>query len=132
MKPNPLKGERIRLGKTLKEVSEALGIGLSAYREKEAGVRTFTFEEIVSISKMFGFSKNQVNDCFFAGRLPVGKSSFPNMSFVHDDDDSHRTFSVKDVLWMAKTFGLSYDQVNRCFFDNELPNGNALSPTISA
>ena len=132
LKPNPLKGERIRLGKTLKEVSEALGIGLAAYREKEAGIRTFTFEEIVCISKLFGFSAYQVNDCFFAGQLPVGNISFPHMKTIPDDESEHRSFTIKDVIWMSKTFGLSYDQVNRCFFDSKLPDGNALTPTIPA
>ena len=73
-KQNKLKGIRVGLGYTQKEIANELGITFESYQKKESGVVPFTEKQKIALIKILGLDIYQTNDFLFAGQLPVGNA----------------------------------------------------------
>ncbi len=76
---NELLGKKIRLlrlkaGFSQKEVADALYCARSTYSYKENGVISFSLNELLSLSKLFGFSPKLYFDPEFYQDLPAPRS----------------------------------------------------------
>lgn len=57
---NTLKGLRISKRYNQTQMAELLGIGLTAYNQKENGIREFTIEEIKKMVEIFGVTFEEI------------------------------------------------------------------------
>lgn len=67
-----LKAERIRNGKSIKDMADALGITYDAYIRKEKGEVGFSAEQIIVTSNELCLTADKINLIFFDCRLPIG------------------------------------------------------------
>lgn len=73
MNANELKAERIRKGKTMKEMADALSITYDAYVKKERGSAGFSAEQIVVVTYLLDLNADLINRIFFDNKLPIGR-----------------------------------------------------------
>lgn len=60
MKKNILKSERAKKELTQKQIADKLGIGTSAYCDKENGKRKFTVKEALLLQDLFDFDIREI------------------------------------------------------------------------
>lgn len=72
MNSNELRAERIRRGKTVKEIASLLGITYDAYLKKENGKTMFNPNQIILVSNYLHLSPEMINVIFFDRMLPIG------------------------------------------------------------
>ena len=72
-----VKAARIARGLSQEALAEMIGTTKHKYSNKERGEVNFTFDEKVKLTRIFGWSYNEMNQNFFNGKLPDGYFSVP-------------------------------------------------------
>ena len=73
MNSNELIAERVRRGKTRRQMAGLIGVDYDAYRKKEKGITKFTPDQIVAVAKDLELSADLINVIFFDNKLPIGR-----------------------------------------------------------
>lgn len=61
----PIRAARLRAGLLPAQVSKAVGLSETTYRNREKGERSFTLYQCHTLSRLFGLSFDEFNDVFF-------------------------------------------------------------------
>ncbi len=77
MNTTELMVERIRSGKTRRDIANALEISYDAYRRKEAGLVSFNPDQIIVVATELGLTAGKINLIFFDMKLPIGNPDEP-------------------------------------------------------
>lgn len=72
MNPVELKIQRMRKGKSIMQMAEALGLTYDGYLRKEQGRVGFSMEQIVIMTEVLELTADLINIIFFDNRLPIG------------------------------------------------------------
>lgn len=67
-----LKAERVRSGKSIKDMADALGLTYDAYIRKEKGDVRFNTDQILIVTNELRLTSELVNRIFFDDKLPSG------------------------------------------------------------
>lgn len=67
-----LKAERVRNGKSIKDMADALDITYDAYIRKEKGEVGFSTEQIIITARELNLTAELINKIFFDDKLPIG------------------------------------------------------------
>lgn len=68
-----LMAERVRKGRSRRDIAEKLGLNYDAYLRKEKGFSRFSLPQVVIVSQELELSADKINLIFFDGQLPIGK-----------------------------------------------------------
>ena len=67
-----LKAERVRNGKSIKDMADALDITYDAYIRKEKGEVGFSTDQIIITTRELNLTAELINKIFFDDKLPIG------------------------------------------------------------
>ncbi len=107
-----LKAERIKKGKSARDMANAMGLTCDSYNKKEMGRIGFSPEQIIVVARELELDADMINRIFFDDRLPIGRMG-------------HRGLTNEHIAMMAHDLGLDKDKVNIIFFEDGLPDGKS-------
>ena len=68
-----LQAERVRKGRSRRDIAEKLGLNYDAYLRKEKGYSRFSPQQIIIVSKELELTADKINMIFFDNQLPIGR-----------------------------------------------------------
>ena len=70
-----VKGARVTLGLTSVQVAEQLGLSKAQYNDRERGRTKFSDDEKIKLSKILGWTPEEMNKYLYDGKLPIDDES---------------------------------------------------------